>query len=202
MSEGSIEPGSPGELRLRALAQLTGRADAGSPRASSAAALGALYDLARSPSTAGEALALLHEIQVHQVEVELQDEELRRSREELEAALAHYVLLYDLAPFAYFTLDAGTAIREVNLAGARLLGSDRDALLGQRLDQRLTAESGSALRALLAETRENAVARTLVLRLASGGAAHTLHVRAGADTVSGHLLVAAMDAGAAPAAAG
>jgi PAS domain-containing protein len=190
-----IEPERESELRLRALARLTGRADAASPRANSAAALGVLYELASSPSTAGDALALLHEIQVHQVEVDLQDEELRRSRSELEAALARYIQLYDQAPFAYFTLDTGTHICEMNLAAARLLGADRETLLGRRLDQLLLPASGEALRSMLNDARDGAAARTHALQPASPGAAHALHARASVDAVRGRFLVALVDAG-------
>jgi PAS domain S-box-containing protein len=197
VSKETIETEKGNGLRLRALTRLTGRADAASPRANSASALSVLYELALSPSTAGDALALLHEIQVHQVEVELQDEELRRSRVELEAGLARYVQLYDAAPFAYFTVDAGTAICEVNLAGARLLGTDRDALLGRRLEQFLAPESGGVLRTMLADARDSAGARTLSLLVAPDGAARALHARASADTVSGRFLIAMMDADAA-----
>lgn len=195
MARQTIETERQTELRLRALARLTAHADTASPRANSAAALGALYELASSPSTSGEALALLHEIQVHQVEIELQDEEMRRSRAELEASLERQIHLYDLAPFAYFTIDGSTAIRELNLAGARLLGASRDALLGRRLEQLLAPESGGVLRAMLADARDGAAARTLTLHLAVDGATHPLHARASADAASGRFLVAMMDAG-------
>jgi PAS domain S-box-containing protein len=68
---------------------------------------------------------LLHELQVHQIELEMQNEELRRSREELELSRNKYAELYDFAPVGYFTLDAHGFIREVNLAGAQLLGIER-----------------------------------------------------------------------------
>jgi hypothetical protein len=73
------------DLRRRALAQLRVPAGSHEARLNSSAALGVLHELASSPSTAEAALALLHELQVHQVELDLQDEELRRSRAELEA---------------------------------------------------------------------------------------------------------------------
>jgi len=98
MSNPAIGPEREAQLRRRALARLTGRIDPANPRANSAAALGVLYELASSPATAADALALLHEIQVHQVEVQLQDEELRRSLAELEDDLVRHIRLYDLAP--------------------------------------------------------------------------------------------------------
>jgi PAS domain S-box-containing protein len=181
------------ELRSRAVAHLTGNAAAVNARANPAAALGALYELSSSPATAGAALALLHELQVRQVEVELQGEELRRSRCDIEARLARYVQLHDLAPFAYFTVDAGTAIYELNLAGARLLGSDRDSLLGSRLEPLLMPQSGAALHALLANARNGTAPRAVTGYLRAYGAERPLHICAKADALDGRFLVAMMD---------
>ena len=55
---------------------------------------------------------MLHELQVHQVEVDLQDEELRRSRLELETSLNRQVQLYDYAPVGYLTVDCKAVLRE------------------------------------------------------------------------------------------
>ncbi len=82
--------------------------------------------------TADDAQRLVHELQVHQVEIEMQNEELRRSRAEVEAGLERYTELYDFAPVGYLTLGRDGAIREVNLAGARLLGVERARLSGRR----------------------------------------------------------------------
>jgi two-component system cell cycle sensor histidine kinase/response regulator CckA len=71
-------------------------------------------------------------LQVHQIELELQNEELRRSRSEMESALTRYTDLYDFAPVSYFTLAVDGAIREANLPGARLLGMERARLIGSR----------------------------------------------------------------------
>lgn len=84
------------------------------------------------PQAAHETQRLLHELQVHQIELELQNEELRASRAQVEAALARYTDLYDFSPVAYFTLERGGAILQANLAGARLLGLERARLQGRR----------------------------------------------------------------------
>ena len=61
----------------------------------------------------------------------MQNEELRRAREELEISRNQYAELYDFAPVGYFTFDAHGVIREVNLAGAQLLGIERGLLLNR-----------------------------------------------------------------------
>ncbi|MFN3882952.1 MAG: Crp/Fnr family transcriptional regulator [Nitrincola lacisaponensis] len=64
---------------------------------------------------------LIHELQVHQIELEMNNEEIRRAYDEADALRAHYVDVYDFAPVPYLTLDAEGAIIEMNLAAAILL---------------------------------------------------------------------------------
>jgi PAS domain-containing protein len=72
--------------------------------------------------SAADTQRLLHELEVHQIELEMQNDELQRTRNELEVALAKYTDLYDFAPVGYFSIDESGAILEVNLTGAVLLG--------------------------------------------------------------------------------
>ncbi|MGB9936822.1 MAG: sensor histidine kinase [Methanobacterium sp.] len=72
---------------------------------------------------------LIHELQVHQIELEIQNEELRRSRIELEKLHEKYYDLYNFAPVGYFTIDRTTAITELNSAAADLLGFDKNGLI-------------------------------------------------------------------------
>jgi PAS domain S-box-containing protein len=85
-----------------------------------------------SPEVARRAL---HELRVHQIELEMQNEELRRAQEELEVSRARYFDLYDLAPVAYFTLSEEGLILEANLTAAKLLGVTRGALVKQHLSR-------------------------------------------------------------------
>ncbi|OGV69114.1 MAG: hypothetical protein A3K19_25030 [Lentisphaerae bacterium RIFOXYB12_FULL_65_16] len=78
-----------------------------------------------SPAAARQAL---HDLHVHQIELELQNEELRRAQAELEAAKARYFDLYDLAPAGYLVLTEKGLILEANLSAAKLLGVERKQL--------------------------------------------------------------------------
>jgi len=92
---------------------------------------------------------LLHELQVHQIELEMQNDDLRNSRAEVEAALARYTELYDFSPLAYFTLDRQGMILQTNLAGARLLGVERARLTQARLGAFIAAHDLPGLDAFL-----------------------------------------------------
>ena len=82
---------------------------------------------------AAQSQRLLHELRVHQIELEMQNEELRESRAEVESGLQRYTDLYDFAPVGYLTLSAEGAISELNLPAAGLLGRERSRLIGARL---------------------------------------------------------------------
>jgi PAS domain S-box-containing protein len=83
---------------------------------------------------------LLHELEVHQIELEMQNAELRSARDELETALEKYTDLYDFAPVGYFALDREGGVRGVNLTGAELLGVKRAELIGRRFGLFVAAE--------------------------------------------------------------
>lgn len=72
---------------------------------------------------------LVHELQVHQIELEMQNDELRLANERAEAALKNYTLMYDFAPMGYFTLNQNGKICELNFTGAEILGDKRYKLL-------------------------------------------------------------------------
>ena len=81
------------------------------------------------PQSETDIKKLLHELQVHQIELEMQNEELIKANEATESALKRYTMLYDLAPMGYFTLDENCTIIELNFTGAEMLGERRFSLI-------------------------------------------------------------------------
>lgn len=112
MSRRNDRPDADGDLRARAEKAARASKDTG----------------ALSPEETHRAL---HELRVHQIELEMQNEELRRTQGELDAERARYFDLYDLAPVGYCTLSEKGLILEANLTAAKLLEVDRSALAGK-----------------------------------------------------------------------
>ena len=101
--------------------------------------------LARAPGTAREMqaktpTAIIHELRVHQSELEMQNEELKRARLALEESRDRYLDLYDFAPVGYFTCTRSGRIVEANLTGAALLGVPRAKLVGPGLGSFVASE--------------------------------------------------------------
>ena len=119
-------PGRPDELRARAEQRAGERAAPPRER--------------RATPAPEETLRLVHELNVHQIELEMQNEELRREQGELEASRARYFELYDLAPVGYFTVSEHGTILEANLTAAKLLGIERGTLLAQPLTRFVVPE--------------------------------------------------------------
>ena len=133
------------ELRRRAEERFGARRAVGGP------------DVVNIPS---ETQRLLHELQVHQIELEMQNEELQQARAEVEEGLRSYTDLYEFAPVGYLTLNREGEILQVNLTGARLLGLERSHLVGKRLSIMVEADSRSVFNAFLAKVFENRVRAT------------------------------------------
>lgn len=87
-----------------------------------------------------EALRLVHELRVHQVELQMQNDELSRAQVELNAARERYFDLYNLAPVGYFIVSHEGRILETNLAGTNLLGTPRAALVQQPITRFILKE--------------------------------------------------------------
>jgi PAS domain S-box-containing protein len=101
---------------------------------------------------------LIHELRVHQVELEMQNEELRRTQRELERARDEYSDLYDFAPVGYLTLSERGTILQANLTAGRMLGVDRSCLVDRPLTDFIVREDQDAFylhRRRVFETQES-----------------------------------------------
>src|SRR5262245_21185045 len=87
------------------------------------------------PISGQDALRLVHELEVHQIELELQNEQLVMARNEVVTMLVRYNELFDFAPLGYAVLSLDETIQEINHLGASLLGRERASLIGASLAQ-------------------------------------------------------------------
>ncbi|MBI5531339.1 MAG: response regulator [Deltaproteobacteria bacterium] len=117
------------------------------------------------PASVNDVSRLVQELQVHQTELELQNEELKAARDELEAGLQRYAELYDFAPVGYLTLGRDGGIRKANLAGARLLGMERSRLIGRRLGLSVADSSRADFDAFLRRTFDSKAKEVCELEL-------------------------------------
>ena len=111
----------------------------------------------------------LHEIQVHQIELKMQNDELRRIHEELEESRDRYSHLYDFAPIGYFTVTEKGIIDEVNFTLASMLGLTRTALSGQPFSRLVLKEDQDIFYKNRQRLLETEVSQTSELRLVKKG---------------------------------
>ncbi|MEI7704135.1 MAG: ATP-binding protein [Deltaproteobacteria bacterium] len=133
---------------------------------------------ARDPPEAkpqGSTADLLHELQVHQIELEMQNEELRRVLGDLERTNERYVNLYEFAPVGYVTVSDTGTIKEVNLAGEPLFGVDRKLLQGSKFGAYVDPDDGDrwhlAFKKALTQKEKQSVA--VRIRRADGATVHS-----------------------------
>ena len=89
---------------------------------------------------------LIHELRVHQIELEMQNEELRRAQEIIEESRRRYSDLYDFAPVGYLTLDELGVVKEANLTATRQLAKERRRLVGRHFTAFLSTKGREAFR--------------------------------------------------------
>jgi diguanylate cyclase (GGDEF)-like protein/PAS domain S-box-containing protein len=113
---------------------------------------------------------LLHEVQVHQIELEMQNEELRRAQVALEESRDRYLDLYEFAPVGYLTLAANGQIAEANLTAAKLIGVNRSDLIQHRFDDFVTAADRERWRRqfVFAMTNDGPQSIDLTLKIGNG----------------------------------
>lgn len=158
MSASAIDGGTNRPLREQAVARLRDTFDPPIARSEPGMdALTVLYNLASDPVRAGDALKMLHELQVHQVELDVQHEQMERTRTELTTVLERYVALFDFAPVGYFTIDSDARIAEANHAGAALLVTEVEDLRGRLIESLVVPAGRPAVCGLLARVRTTGV---------------------------------------------
>lgn len=112
-----------------------------------------------------ETLKMIHELEVHQIELEMQYEELKLAEEKAEKATEKFTTLYDFAPVGYLTLDHDCSIRELNLSGAIMLQRERSFLVKSNLRQFVTHESLPVFNDFFTKVYETHVKQSCEIRL-------------------------------------
>jgi len=148
------------------------RQDLDKPRKASGAELAC-----RTPPDAISA-QLMHELQVYQIELEMQNEALRQSRLELEKSRDRYLNLHDFAPIGLLTLTPEAIIAEINFAAAVLLGKERQKLLNRSFEAFVAPEDNDLWRRSFLEALKKDGAHHCELTLRRGGGSR-LHVELG-----------------------
>ena len=190
MSTKPIPPEQMASLRFRATSRLSGGAGTTGAPFGASDALAVLHDLASSPDTAADALALLHELQVHQVELELQADELRESRAGLESALRRQTELYDFQPVACFTIDGSAVVHELNLSAAHMLGIGREEACGLSLNSFLAPDSCRMLREQISSLAQgNAYEASTLQLIPKDGQGRRVRAHISADPAGQRFLV-------------
>jgi PAS domain S-box-containing protein len=134
------------------------------------------------PKTNEELLRLVHELQTHQIELEMINEELQDSREDVLEGLQKYTDLYDFAPVGYFNLKRDGTICRANLTGASMLSVDRSKLMNSRFGLFVTEETRPAFNELLRNVFESKIKTSCeVSLLKEGNELLYVHLDATAD---------------------
>lgn len=118
---------------------------------------------------------LVHLLQVHQVELEHQNEELRIAQEELEVSRNKYVNLFDFSPVPYFTLNHEGLIEEVNLRASKMFETDRKKLIGKLFSSFVLSEDKEIYYAFIQSVYKSSVKHSCELRIINKNK-HEFHV--------------------------
>jgi PAS domain S-box-containing protein len=170
MPKHSAQPSPAASLRVhaedrlrRGIAPPTQGGPVGTP------ALTLLHDMASSPASASDALKLLHELQVHQIELDLQQEQADQERQQFAAFQARYLKLFNLAPFAYLSLNPQGQVVDANQQACTWLGVAPESLLGQALADFVAPDCSQALQDALARLHQGHRSAALTVRVLAEG---------------------------------
>ncbi len=123
-----------------------------------------------------ESQRLLHELQVHQIELEMQNMELHQASIDVETSLEKYTDLYDFAPVGYFTLDSEGVVRDVNLTGCGLFRINRARLLGRHFEQLVSTTDRDDYNAYITKITKSRTKNTCDVVMLKEGR-HPFHVQ-------------------------
>ncbi|MGM0451108.1 MAG: PAS domain S-box protein, partial [Pseudomonadota bacterium] len=130
-----------------------------------------LYRLASDPDTASDGLKLLHELQTHQVELDLQQSQMEANEREANEQLTHYRVLFEAAPVGYLVVALDGNITQSNPVASQLLGMDSSALESCTLDTVLTPCTQTASSGLMEALTTGAKGACYRVQSADSGAA-------------------------------
>lgn len=131
-------------------------------------ALRLLHRLSSDPDSAADALKLLHELQVHQVELDLQHEEIAANERALAEDIDLYRALYDCAPVGYLVVGFEGVVIQGNHAAAELIGVGQHGLEGQRVDTLLNPQHRPQLLGLLQRVADSGARGSCVAETRGG----------------------------------
>jgi PAS domain-containing protein len=183
MSKHSARPANPEQLRTSAEARIkTGTAPATNGWPAGEQALALLHTLASEPGSASDALKLLHELQVHQIELDLQQEQADQDWLQNAQAQAGYNALFELAPFGDLTVKPDGQLVESNRMANAWLGLMHEPDAQSHIDEFLAPQSRHLARAALERLRGGSSGETFIVRANPGQMnqpeGHRLQVRA------------------------
>lgn len=137
-------------------------------------ALCLLHRLSSNPDSAEDALKLLHELQVHQVELDLQNEEILANERGLIDDLKLYQTLYESAPIGYFLVDIEGVVIQGNRVGAELFGLGQNELTAQRIDAFMTPDTRPSLLGLFQRVKESGRKNSCLTKTINGQKLHCM----------------------------
>src|ERR1044071_3033026 len=130
-------------------------------------ALESLLSSAQKNPDAGDKAShdLIRELQVHQLELEIQNRELRATQQQLTHTRIRYAHLYDFSPIGYASLDESARIAEINITGGKLLGDNPHKLIGREFYDFISADDIQAFKLHWRRSRWSRQKKTIELRL-------------------------------------
>ena len=177
MSNSITAPRTKAQLRSEAEFRLKVGLAESTDCALSVGTLQVLYKFASSPETAAEGLKLLHELQTHQVELDMQHKQLHENEQVLGAELLDYKDRFFYAPFGYLVINPDGGIVENNLAAAALLGFDRLSTPSQRIQSFFSASGAYLISSILKKLPIDSSSQSCIAECANVDGEHKrLHV--------------------------